>query len=755
MAARFPASPTQASPLNSSLPPSVSSLPPNTPSLSSVSSPALPTSEKNISDNNLNTSSVTQTANLNNMFSSMVNNKSEGDSFKGIFSIGGAPQLVQGILSLEQLEARLQKSTSNSSGITPITPVPIVMSSNAPNVPSSVSLNKQQPPSPQHQQPQILQSQPQQQQQIQYQQQNQYHQHQHQQFHQQQPQRHTYQQMYVERPLQRYFNDGDQSNNQKHNYKTHSSESIQSNSPQNPNYHYKNRNNQNQNQYQNRYRNNETEPDGRGRGRGYSGEGHFSGTAPTSFVGRYGGVGGTLMTREEIETVVAIQLAQIRSENPYNEDYYYQNLLRKKKYVEGNILQLDVGRNPFWNTSAPVSRKPEQLIGVLGKNPSQSIRAPRMVLDIAEQEGENAEPNENTYDSIVISNKNPTAITKIRKTSTTEAVGNNLTTNTHSILLMVERAFKLVLSITDIDHILRATTPQNVPTSFDLQSKRESLYEQRNQQMESLFEYFQLEPITHDQIVSHSVDASLLSSNPSIHLDISKGGGAGPNSHFVRLFQFSKGRRLVADSIGIFSAAYVHQLFLAFLSSQNLKHILKAIHSKSYSSQIMLGFSQRIEEFSFEQMTSSILAVLNSPTTVSDLILSLTPPLGVSILSALFKTAASHRVTEIEDVQLSSQFYSWEALMALFLKRFFGPLHQLLQTLFQHSATPATQIGSPSSELIVWEMVHNVATVCSVDNQTFMFQQLRGRMKEALSANAWASYIRPILKALNRTTNEL
>lgn len=128
------------------------------------------------------------------------------------------------------------------------------------------------------------------------------------------------------------------------------------------------------------------------------------------------------MAAEEIDAIIRMQLAQLQTDNPFVDDFYYQNFIRKtgkpaladevssqayhkpiseasprpqKKYSNGAD-----GSAPIRPSATSHSRSAELLAGSLGRVPSHSVRAPRPLVSI-QREHESGDHSANPNDDNV------------------------------------------------------------------------------------------------------------------------------------------------------------------------------------------------------------------------------------------------------------------------------------------------------------------------------------------------------------------
>lgn len=105
--------------------------------------------------------------------------------------------------------------------------------------------------------------------------------------------------------------------------------------------------------------------------------------------------GSGFMTQKEKDWVIKIQLVQLQTTDPENEDYYYQNYLTRKR-LPGSPAPHGPAQDPETPpddpTPSPKSRplpeftphtyKPKEFEGTLGKLTVSSIAAPRRTIDV-------------------------------------------------------------------------------------------------------------------------------------------------------------------------------------------------------------------------------------------------------------------------------------------------------------------------------------------------------------------------------------
>lgn len=133
------------------------------------------------------------------------------------------------------------------------------------------------------------------------------------------------------------------------------------------------------------------------------------------------------MAAEEIDSIIRMQLAQLQTDNPFVDDFYYQSYIRKtgkpaladevspqayhkpiceasprpqKKYTNGKCIFIEL----FVFVHSHLQ---ELLAGALGRVPSHSVRAPRPLVSIhREQEsGQDTDHASNPNDDNVCINR--------------------------------------------------------------------------------------------------------------------------------------------------------------------------------------------------------------------------------------------------------------------------------------------------------------------------------------------------------------
>lgn len=172
-----------------------------------------------------------------------------------------------------------------------------------------------------------------------------------------------------------------------------------------------------------------------------------------------------MMSAYEIDTIIKMQRQQLRSDNPYTNDYYHQNALKKSIAAQlrnGVPLhpqqEMPVGNHtPLYdctNTSS-YTRKTTEMPGVLGKIPTHSVRAPRPVLQLKKPAGR-------------MSGNDQTTLREVTATR-----------------LAIENAYELLIDVEDINDLLEHTPHTSRETVQLLFSKRSAI-------IEELFEAFPL-----------------------------------------------------------------------------------------------------------------------------------------------------------------------------------------------------------------------------------------------------------------------
>eukprot|EP01121_Diplochlamys_sp_Union-15-3_P011087 TRINITY_DN3180_c0_g1_i5.p1 TRINITY_DN3180_c0_g1~~TRINITY_DN3180_c0_g1_i5.p1 ORF type:complete len:622 (-),score=128.12 TRINITY_DN3180_c0_g1_i5:187-2028(-) len=139
------------------------------------------------------------------------------------------------------------------------------------------------------------------------------------------------------------------------------------------------------------------------------------------------------MSAAEIDNIILMQYMQITSSRPFVDDYYYQVKLSKSS--NGKVIPHTPLCDEFEqlnSASKPFQQSPDLFVGVLGRIPMHSVRAPRPLLHLDEEE---TKPTEASDDKVTF--------TKTR--------------TLRSYLMHIENIWDILLEIEDLDNIAKNT----------------------------------------------------------------------------------------------------------------------------------------------------------------------------------------------------------------------------------------------------------------------------------------------------------
>eukprot|EP01125_Pyxidicula_operculata_P009283 TRINITY_DN305_c5_g1_i1.p1 TRINITY_DN305_c5_g1~~TRINITY_DN305_c5_g1_i1.p1 ORF type:complete len:1060 (-),score=361.55 TRINITY_DN305_c5_g1_i1:53-3232(-) len=284
----------------------------------------------------------------------------------------------------------------------------------------------------------------------------------------------------------------------------------------------------------------------------------------------------SLMLAKDIEIIIKIQENQLYSDNPFLEDYYFQNYMKKKspKQIDPEILYRHRPICECLKPAGTVKKRTfvggkDPLEGVLGRVPSLSVRAPRPLVEL-DDDDESEDQKRNVEDTSI---PKVLPVTAQSSTPTSELTGSNedlddvdvtpgvlsstsnpsnSTTSTTSttnkkrafvtktdglsslprtVLLTIETAMAAVLEIEDLDLILNylGTEAAKEDTCFN----RNNIVVKRQERMDILFGTF--------NINKNSISAP----SPS-NID---GYYSVEDEFFVRILSINKGAKLMCRSL--------------------------------------------------------------------------------------------------------------------------------------------------------------------------------------------------------------
>eukprot|EP01102_Stenamoeba_stenopodia_P017953 TRINITY_DN6515_c0_g2_i1.p1 TRINITY_DN6515_c0_g2~~TRINITY_DN6515_c0_g2_i1.p1 ORF type:complete len:724 (-),score=186.47 TRINITY_DN6515_c0_g2_i1:54-2225(-) len=273
-----------------------------------------------------------------------------------------------------------------------------------------------------------------------------------------------------------------------------------------------------------------------------------------SYPGRRWKESKKMMTADEIDSIIRLQYAQIQTDNPYVEDYYYQTAIQKSLRAQGNVHATSNHKPICESTPRPSRRPTDQPPGVLGRIPSHSVRAPRPLLQVKGANGVPLKPEEN------------------------QAEQDQEKALSYAIILTVEDAFNCVLDAEDIDQLM------NSPAARENRTYLSHLFSKRVAITEELFKL--------------------------LNIYVPKP-GAGAEDHLLqdnillKMLLITKGRKLLTRVIPLLFAEQFHFLFLFFM--RNLSLLLQIL-----SPQTADADDEKATNHFFDQMIAKI-GVLKLP----------------------------------------------------------------------------------------------------------------------------------------------
>jgi hypothetical protein len=252
-----------------------------------------------------------------------------------------------------------------------------------------------------------------------------------------------------------------------------------------------------------------------------------------------------MMSADEIDAIIRMQNAQLHSNHPFIDDYYYYQLQHKKQTAplsRDEPVDIMHQHKPLCESAPTRTFPPKKIIndplaGVLGRIPTHSVRAPRPLLQLREQEerGESGDAEDT------------------EEAARTAHAG-------QAVLLAIENAFNHLLDIEDIDLILGGASVNQNFNVAPLLAKRDAL-------TADLFRALQMDgyPLTKQTppVPVTTQKTTYASKLPRVVAE---------DEFFVSISLISKGKRLLARSLPLFSATLAVPVLLSFM--RNLYYFL-------------------------------------------------------------------------------------------------------------------------------------------------------------------------------------
>jgi flagellar motor protein MotB len=361
-----------------------------------------------------------------------------------------------------------------------------------------------------------------------------------------------------------------------------------------------------------------------------------------SFIRRRWNIGRELMTAEEIDSIIRMQEQQLNFENPFLDDYYYQNTLMRKDNSAATKL---IYHRPICEalTRAPPKKTTIDFQGVLGRIPTHSVRAPRPILQLEEEKSGDAEQVENE-------SQKPRAIS-----TRTTPVGSN-----HYYLLAIEDIYNIVLEIEDLDTIIRHISADSRDQFFN----KNGLLEKRKEKTEALY-----------QLLSVHIPAPgplHPSSNSSSYY-------CSEDEFLMRVTTIPKGSTLLGRALQVLFPP--HLLTILFQYMRNLSVLLSTPKSEEDEVRLKRVFEfivVAINNFPHAQVLiafQSLLAAHPAPKFIKIA----KSKFGVAILAAFLKKGYEVlRISMTNPQSANDLMPSWRHLFSLFFEQLSGKASGLL-----------------------------------------------------------------------------
>jgi len=242
------------------------------------------------------------------------------------------------------------------------------------------------------------------------------------------------------------------------------------------------------------------------------------------------------MLAEDIETIINIQEVQLHSDNPFLEDYYFQNYMKKRN---PSVVSADViyRHRPICECFLPagtLKQRPfgikDPFEGVLGRTLGPSVRAPRPLVELKTTTSEEKEEKSSEGGNLVEDvDGGGFARALMARTA-------GLSSLNRTLLLSIETAFSDVLEIEDLNLLLSASVSDN-------RFNHQSLLEKRMEKINHLYSVLKIPEFQEGN------------NSPNMSPPLQPGPGEGfyskEDEFFVRLISIAKGAKMLTRAIPI------------------------------------------------------------------------------------------------------------------------------------------------------------------------------------------------------------
>jgi len=355
----------------------------------------------------------------------------------------------------------------------------------------------------------------------------------------------------------------------------------------------------------------------------------------------------SMMSAYEIETIIRMQESQLLAgNNPFAEDFYF--VMRKHKSTDDNAPFML--HKPLFESNAKATplKKPgaDPLEGVLGRIPSHSVRAPRMLLQITKSaEQHTPGPAEN--------GENPSQ-------TSSKAV--------QSLLLTIENAFHYVLDIEDLDQILKNVESASHFNVAHLRMKREEFTQE-------LFKALHVHAIPFGTLPQRGAERE---SDSYIF----------PEDEILMSLAFvHKGRNLLVRALPILFQDHVLSIFFVFL--RNFAALVASPRIEMDVESTNKLFALLFNIVTVGSVTQTILSLQTILAAHADpyLIKILQSKFGLPIVQAILKRAYGLNLSpfsrrdpippDVQNSQLGTAGYHCKEAVDTFVQRFIGKFNYL------------------------------------------------------------------------------
>uniref|UniRef100_A0A6B2L2W4 mRNA decay factor PAT1 domain-containing protein n=1 Tax=Arcella intermedia TaxID=1963864 RepID=A0A6B2L2W4_9EUKA len=265
-----------------------------------------------------------------------------------------------------------------------------------------------------------------------------------------------------------------------------------------------------------------------------------------------------LMLAEDVDNIIKIQEALLQSDNPFLEDYYFQNYMNKRNpsEVSEDIMYRHSPISECFHPAGTMKTKyygKDPLEGVLGRTPGHSVRAPRPLVELKGNAIETEEKQLETPTEDVDGGGFARAL-----------VGRSNLPRT--ILLSIENIFSTVIEVEDLNFLVSINVDDRSP---DSRTTRQSLYDKCVEKINHLFTSLRTTP------------------NPTPQQGNPEGFYAKEDEFFVRVISISKGAKMLARAIPLLNNTQVLTVISVIL--RNL-HIIVHLPTNDESDQRLRTF---------------------------------------------------------------------------------------------------------------------------------------------------------------------